>query len=96
MCIRDSCEDGAVFLPVGDVEVQALEEAATLLSLIHIFLISLVILRFTITFTLEEEYREIGIMKAIGIPARKIRGLYLVKYLAIALAGAKMCIRDSL
>lgn len=53
-----------------------------------LILISLVILRFTITFTLEEEYREIGIMKAIGIPARKIRGLYLVKYLAIALAGA--------
>ncbi|MBO1680024.1 ABC transporter permease [Bittarella massiliensis (ex Durand et al. 2017)] len=63
--------------------------AAALLAVsVCLILISLVILRFTITFTLEEEYREIGIMKAIGIPARKIRGLYLVKYLAIALVGA--------
>lgn len=53
-----------------------------------LILISLVILRFTIVFTLNEEYREIGIMKAIGIRERKIRGLYIIKYLAISTAGA--------
>lgn len=50
--------------------------------------ISFVVLRFTITFTLAEEYREIGVMKAIGIKNRKIRGLYLVKYALLAVIGA--------
>lgn len=55
---------------------------------ICLILIALVVLRFTITFTLLSEYREIGIMKAIGIPNKKIRCLYLVKYLALALLGS--------
>ena len=50
--------------------------------------ISFVVLRFTITFTLAEEFREIGVMKAIGIKNRKIRGLYLVKYALLAVIGA--------
>ncbi len=49
--------------------------------------ISIVILRFTIVFTLTEEFREIGVMKAIGITNRKIRWLYCVKYLGMSLAG---------
>lgn len=51
-------------------------------------LISMVILGFIIHFTLSEEYREIGVMKAIGIPNGRIRGLYVVKYLAISIVGA--------
>ena len=50
--------------------------------------IAFVVLRFTITFTLSEEFREIGVMKAIGIPDLKIRGLYLVKYAALSAIGA--------
>lgn len=50
--------------------------------------IAFVVLRFTITFTLSEEFREIGVMKAIGIRNLKIRGLYLVKYTAISVIGA--------
>ncbi len=57
---------------------------------IFLILISLVILRFTIVFTLNEEFREIGVMKAIGIGGRKIRGLYIVKYLAISSVGAAL------
>ena len=57
---------------------------------ICLIIIALVILRFTISFTLSEEFREIGIMKAIGIPNRKIRGLYLIKYLFISIVGAVM------
>lgn len=55
---------------------------------ICLILIAFVILRFTITFTLNEEFREIGIMKAIGIKNRKIRGLYIVKYFAMSVVGA--------
>ena len=49
--------------------------------------VALVILRFTIAFTLSEEFREIGVMKAIGIRSLKIRGLYLVKYAALSVIG---------
>lgn len=53
-----------------------------------LILIAFLILRFTIVFTLQEDYKEIGIMKAIGIRNRGIRGLYLVKYLVLAVTGA--------
>ena len=49
--------------------------------------VAFVILRFTIAFTLSEEFREIGVMKAIGIRSLKIRGLYLVKYAALSVIG---------
>ena len=50
--------------------------------------IAFVVLRFTISFTLSEEFREIGVMKAIGIGNFKIRGLYLVKYMGLSVIGA--------
>lgn len=50
--------------------------------------VSFVVLRFAITFTLSEEFREIGVMKAIGIRDIKIRGLYLIKYAALAVIGS--------
>ncbi len=53
-----------------------------------LIIISFVVLRFTITFTLSEEFREIGVMKAIGIRDIKIRGLYLTKYAALSVIGA--------
>lgn len=46
-----------------------------------------VVLRFTIGFTVSEEFREIGVMKAVGIGNGSIRNLYIVKYLAIAVTG---------
>lgn len=55
---------------------------------ICLILIAFLVLRFTIVFTLQEDYKEIGIMKAIGIRDRGIKGLYLVKYLAISVFGA--------
>ncbi|MBP3414284.1 MAG: FtsX-like permease family protein [Clostridia bacterium] len=51
-------------------------------------LIALAVLRFTINFTLSEEFREIGVMKAIGIKNGQIKGLYLVKYFALSVVGA--------
>ena len=53
-----------------------------------LILIAFVVLRFSSAFTLTEEYREIGVMKAIGIPNIKIRSLYLIKYFMLALMGA--------
>lgn len=55
---------------------------------ICLILISFLILRFTIVFTLQEDYKEIGIMKAIGIESIGIKKIYLIKYLMISLAGA--------
>ncbi len=62
--------------------------AVVLVVSICLILISMVILRFTIHFTLSEEFREIGVMKAIGIPNGKIRALYIAKYFAISVLGA--------
>ena len=61
-----------------------------LLLVVSLILIAVafVVLRFTITFTLSEEFREIGVMKAIGIRNFKIRGLYLVKYTGLSVIGA--------
>lgn len=55
---------------------------------IILIIIAFVVLRFTISFTLSEEFREIGVMKAIGISNFKIRGLYLVKYMGLSVIGA--------
>lgn len=55
---------------------------------ICLIIVSFMVLKFSITFTIMEEFREIGVMKAIGIGNGRIRALYLGKYLALALAGA--------
>ncbi len=62
---------------------------AYVLMIISIVLMftAFVVLRFTIGFTISEEFREIGVMKAVGIDNGSIRSLYIVKYLAIAVAG---------
>lgn len=55
---------------------------------ICLIVVSFVVLKFSITFTITEEFREIGVMKAVGISNYKIRSLYIVKYLMMAIAGA--------
>lgn len=61
--------------------------AILLLVSVCLILVSVVMLRFIIVFTVNENYKEIGIMKAIGIPDREIRRLYIVKYFALACVG---------
>lgn len=63
---------------------------AALLLVVSIFLItiSFVVLKYTIGFTLAEEFREIGVMKAIGLKNHSIRALYLTKYFLIAVVGS--------
>ena len=55
---------------------------------IVLMITAFVVLRFTIGFTIAEEFREIGVMKAVGIRGGSIRSLYIIKYLAIAVVGA--------
>lgn len=50
-------------------------------------IVSFVLLKFVITFTINEEFQEIGVMKAIGIKNCKIRTLYITKYLAMSIVG---------
>ena len=62
---------------------------AALLILVGICLIfiALLVLRFTLVFTMEEEYREIGIMKAVGFRNFAVKKVYLLKYLVLVTAG---------
>lgn len=53
-----------------------------------LMIVSFLVLKFSINFTIMEEFREIGVMKAIGIRNHKIRSLYVVKYLTLATVGA--------
>ena len=55
--------------------------AAYVLMIISIVLMltAFVVLRFTIGFTVSEEFREIGVMKAVGIRGGSIRSVYIVK-----------------
>lgn len=55
---------------------------------IGLIIVSFVVLKFTIRFTISEEFREIGVMKAVGLPNTSIRSLYIVKYFGIAIVGA--------
>jgi putative ABC transport system permease protein len=54
---------------------------------IFLILISFLILRFTIVFTVMEDYKQIGVMKAIGLSNRKVRGLYIFKYLMLSVSS---------
>ncbi|MCL1963924.1 MAG: ABC transporter permease, partial [Firmicutes bacterium] len=59
---------------------------AAVIVLISLLLIAIaaLCLRFTLLAVIEEDYREIGAMKAIGINSRDIRRLYMLKYIAMA------------
>lgn len=56
--------------------------AVIVLSLL-LMIIAILCLRFTILATLEEDTKEIGVMKAMGIARRDIRRIYLAKYVVL-------------
>jgi putative ABC transport system permease protein len=62
--------------------------ALILLVSILVVLIAFVCIRFTLLAKIEEDYREIGVMKAIGLRLSDIKRIYLAKYAAIALIGS--------
>ena len=57
---------------------------------ICLILIAFMVLRFTIVFTLQEDFREIGIMKAIGLKDSGIKSVYLIKYFGISILAASV------
>jgi putative ABC transport system permease protein len=81
--------------PAIDITLLRLLNAITDgVTAVIVFLVSLLLvgisflcLRFTIIAALEEDYREIGVMKAIGIGQKDIRKIYLTKYIALAAAS---------
>lgn len=68
--------------------LNALTDGVVAAVIIMVSLILIVIaiccIRFTMLATIEEDYREISVMKAIGVSGRDIRTLYLSKYVVIA------------
>lgn len=58
-----------------------------LLVSILLIIISFICIKFTIMAALEEDVREIGTMKAIGLHFSNIRDIYLYKYKVIAMTG---------
>lgn len=61
--------------------------AVIILISLLLMVISFVSLRFILLATIEEDFQEIGVMKAIGISSRQIRSLYQVKYLFVSAAA---------
>ena len=57
---------------------------------ICLIVISFFILRFSISFTISEEFREIGVMKAIGFKDTPIRKLYIAKYTFISIVSVSI------
>ncbi|MEG0592935.1 MAG: ABC transporter permease [Coprobacillus sp.] len=61
--------------------------AILMISGLILLCMSFLIIRFTILFQIENNYSEIGIMKAIGLSHSQIKPLYMAKYIGIALFG---------
>lgn len=49
--------------------------------------VALICIRFTLLAKIEDDYREIGVMKAVGLRISDIRRVYLAKYAAIGILG---------
>ncbi len=64
-----------------------LPSATLIIVSICLILIAFLILRFTIIFTLQDDFKEIGVMKAIGLREFDIKKVSLIKYLAITIIG---------
>ncbi|WP_312507062.1 FtsX-like permease family protein [Lysinibacillus sp.] len=64
--------------------------AVILLISILVVAIAFMCIRFTLLAKIEEDYREIGVMKAIGIQVSDIQRMYLAKYAAIAGLGCML------
>ncbi|ONK21124.1 ABC transporter permease [Bacillus sp. VT-16-64] len=62
--------------------------AVILLVSALVIAIALMCVRFTLLAKIEDDYREIGVMKAIGLRVSDIKKMYLAKYAAIAAAGS--------
>jgi len=62
--------------------------AVILLISVLVIAIAFLCIRFTLMAKIEDDYREIGVMKAIGLRVSDIKRLYLAKYAAVAAVGS--------
>ncbi|MGE7674310.1 ABC transporter permease [Lysinibacillus sp. NPDC094403] len=62
--------------------------AVILLISVLVVAIAFLCIRFTLLAKIEDDYREIGVMKAIGLRLSDIKKIYLAKYAAIAAGGS--------
>jgi putative ABC transport system permease protein len=62
--------------------------AVILLVSVLVVTIAFLCIRFTLLAKIEDDYREIGVMKAIGLRVSDIKKMYLAKYTAIAATGS--------
>ncbi|MCL1918512.1 MAG: ABC transporter permease [Peptococcaceae bacterium] len=67
---------------------EKISPSSLIIVAIAMMIIALVLLQFAIRFTIEEDFREIGVIKAIGIKNSDVRWMYIIKYLAISAVGA--------
>lgn len=61
--------------------------AVILLISVLVVAIAFMCIRFTLLAKIEDDYREIGVMKAIGLRVSDIKKIYIAKYAAIATGG---------
>lgn len=62
--------------------------AVLLLVAILVVVIALMCIRFALIAKIEEDYRELGVMKAIGLRLSDIKNMYRIQYVAMAGAGS--------
>lgn len=64
--------------------------AVILLISVLVVAIAFMCIRFTLLAKIEDDYREIGVLKAIGLRVSDIKKIYIAKYAAIAAAGCTL------
>ena len=78
--------DKGLFRTINSLSDGLVAGVVILMSLLLI-VIAILCLRFTLLATIEEDTREIGVMKAIGISRSDIRRIYLAKYVVMGAAA---------
>ncbi len=79
---KGTAVDSRLFKTLNALTDGIVAAVVIVLSLL-IMLIALLCLRFTLLATLEDDYREIGVMKAVGMKYGDIQRIYLFKYVAV-------------
>ena len=79
--------DKGLFRTINSLSDGLVAGVVILMSLLLI-VIAILCLRFTLLVTIEEDTREIGVMKAIGIARSDIKRIYLAKYVVMGAAAA--------
>ncbi|MFK5647835.1 FtsX-like permease family protein [Ornithinimicrobium sp. LYQ121] len=69
-----------MFTMVGDGMVAAV----VILVAVLLLVVGMLCLRFSFLTAAEQDYREIGVLKAIGVPGRSVKRIYLTKYALLA------------